>query len=134
MHEACEPLCTRTFPFPYPLDLDNMGLWKPEMTSKLSWKSAVAGLSVTAVRRFPKEQKQCKSPTVTGKTKGRFDGGKSTGPRTPEGKQRVIDANTDHGLQTKALSELYRKENVVLARLEQQLIELGMISVRTPGA
>lgn len=78
-------------------------------------------------------KKQCQGPAVEGKTKCRFHGGKSTGPRTAEGKQRVIDVNTVHGLQTKLLREQYRKDNLELARLEQCLLKLGMKAPRTPG-
>ena len=82
---------------------------------------------------FEKNKKQCKSPAVTGKTKCRFHGGKSTGPKTPEGLQRIIDANTDHGLYTRFMREQQRKESIALLKLEQRMVELGMISSKKAG-
>ena len=43
---------------------------------------------------------QCKAPAISGKAKCRFHGGKSTGPKTPEGRQRCAQARTTHGQQT----------------------------------
>lgn len=78
-------------------------------------------------------KKQCRSPAVAGKTKCRFHGGKSTGPKTPEGKQRAIQARINTGLQTKALRQQYQKENAELARLEERLFTLGIKAPKTPG-
>ncbi len=39
----------------------------------------------------------CQNPVVTNRNRCRMHGGKSTGPRTPEGKVRSIAAHTKHG-------------------------------------
>ena len=46
-------------------------------------------------------KQQCRAPAIKGKTKCRFHGGRSTGPRTPEGKARVAAAHTIHGRETR---------------------------------
>lgn len=43
---------------------------------------------------------QCRAPASKGKTKCRFHGGKSTGPKTPEGRQRCAEVKTIHGNET----------------------------------
>jgi hypothetical protein len=65
-------------------------------------------------------KQQCRAPAIRGKTKCRFHGGRSTGPRTPEGKARVAAAHTIHGRETRqkrletsyALAELHHLEEV----------------------
>ena len=37
--------------------------------------------------------KPCAAPTVAGRTRCKLHGGKSTGPRTPEGRRRVAEAS-----------------------------------------
>ena len=39
----------------------------------------------------------CKNFAMKDKNVCRFHGGKSKGPKTPEGKARIIEANTKHG-------------------------------------
>lgn len=64
---------------------------------------------------------QCRAPALKGKTKCRTHGGKSTGPRTAEGKARSAAAQLVHGRETrKARAE----RSVGLARLAE-LDELG---------
>ncbi len=46
-------------------------------------------------------KQQCRAPASKGKTKCRFHGGASTGPKTPEGRQRCAEAKTVHGLETR---------------------------------
>ena len=46
-------------------------------------------------------KKQCRAPASKGKTKCRFHGGASTGPKTPEGRQRCAEAKTIHGNETR---------------------------------
>ena len=65
-------------------------------------------------------KQQCRAPAIKGKTKCRFHGGRSTGPRTPEGKARVAAAHTIHGRETRQkrletshkLAELYQLEEL----------------------
>jgi hypothetical protein len=44
---------------------------------------------------------KCQQPACRGKNRCRLHGGKSTGPKTPEGKKRAAEANLKHGLYTK---------------------------------
>lgn len=45
-------------------------------------------------------QKQCRRPATSGMRVCRLHGGKSTGPKTPEGRQRCAAAKTIHGNET----------------------------------
>ena len=46
-------------------------------------------------------KKQCMAPAIKGKNKCRIHGGKSTGPRTAEGKARCAKSKTVHGSETR---------------------------------
>jgi flagellar biosynthesis regulator FlaF len=61
-------------------------------------------------------------------------GGLSTGARTPEGLQRISEANLKHGRQTKDKLEANRHTAKVgrrvlddLKRLENQLVDAGLV-------
>ena len=51
---------------------------------------------------------QCGGPAMQGKTKCKFHGGLSTGPRTDEGKLRCAQAKTMHGKDTRLDRQKYR--------------------------
>ena len=51
---------------------------------------------------------QCSGPAMQGKTKCKFHGGLSTGPRTDEGKLRCAQAKTMHGKDTRADRQVNR--------------------------
>ena len=51
---------------------------------------------------------QCCGPAVKGKTKCRFHGGRSTGPRTELGRQICAAAKTVHGKETRIDREVTR--------------------------
>ena len=62
------------------------------------------------------------------------NGGLSTGARTPEGLQRISEANLKHGRKTKAKLEAQRHAAMVgrrvmgeLKRLEQQILDAGLM-------
>ena len=44
---------------------------------------------------------ECQRPAITGSARCRLHGGRSTGPRTEEGRARISAANTKHGRKTK---------------------------------
>jgi hypothetical protein len=77
---------------------------------------------------------QCRAPASKGKTKCRFHGGKSTGPKTEQGRQRCAAAKTVHGNETSA-KRLERSEaSARLAVLEMVGHALGfMLGPRTRG-
>lgn len=77
---------------------------------------------------------QCRAPAIAGKTKCRFHGGKSTGPKTPEGRQRCAQARTTHGQETTSMRIERRLASARLAVLESVGFGLGMMTgIRTPG-
>lgn len=44
----------------------------------------------------------CRQPAMKGKKRCRLHGGKSTGPKTPEGRKRCARSNYKHGFYTNA--------------------------------
>ena len=84
--------------------------------------------------RSKRTKQQCKAPASKGKTKCRFHGGASTGPKTEQGRQRCADAKTIHGSETrKARSEL-SLASARLAVLEAVGFSIGVMSgTRTRG-
>ena len=79
-------------------------------------------------------QQQCRAPASKGKTKCRFHGGASTGPKTPEGRQRCTDVKLIHGRETR----LARTERAEAMRRLRALEDLGhalgiMRGARMPG-
>jgi hypothetical protein len=84
-------------------------------------------------------QRQCRVPAIRGKRVCRAHGGKSTGPRTLEGRSRCADAKTVHGRETRQqradtsskLGELYELE--VMARAVG-VITGSKVRGRTPGS
>ena len=66
--------------------------------------------------RSKRTGQQCRSAALKEKTKCRFHGGRSTGPRTDEGRQRCAEAKTVHGRETrKARTE----RSVALAKIAE---------------
>ncbi len=77
---------------------------------------------------------QCRAPATAGKTKCRFHGGKSTGPKTPEGRQRCAAAKTIHGNETTEKRLERSLASARLAVLEAVGFGVGMMSgSRTRG-
>ena len=66
-------------------------------------------------------KQQCRAPACKGKTKCRFHGGASTGPKTPEGRQRCAEAKTIHGNETRQA----RSDRAEAMRRLRALEELG---------
>ena len=79
-------------------------------------------------------QHQCRAPAAKGKTKCRFHGGASTGPKTEQGRQRCAEAKTIHGNETRKA----RTERAAAFRRPRVLEDLGhalgiMHGARMPG-
>jgi hypothetical protein len=84
--------------------------------------------------RSKRTKQQCKAPALKGKTKCRFHGGASTGPKTEEGRKRCAEAKTVHGNETRALRNERRLAASRLLELETLARKIGMISgPRTAG-
>ena len=62
----------------------------------------------------------CQKPAMRGRGRCQLHGGRSTGPRTAEGRARVIAANTKHGRRSKAYIE---KGKAIRKELKQIILE-----------
>jgi hypothetical protein len=60
---------------------------------------------------------QCQAPAMKGKAVCRSHGGKSTGPRTPEGRKRCSEAKTIHGRETREIRAERSRKTTELQRL-----------------
>jgi len=79
-------------------------------------------------------KQQCQAPAMRGKTKCRFHGGKSTGPKTPAGRQRIATAKTIHGNETRQIRKERQEASLRLAELEDLMYLLKMTTApRTRG-
>jgi hypothetical protein len=79
-------------------------------------------------------KQQCKAPAIKGKAKCRTHGGKSTGPKTVDGKARCAEAKTVHGWETRQT----RYERAISMKRLRQLEEIGhafefMYGPKIPG-
>jgi hypothetical protein len=70
----------------------------------------------------------CLKPALKNKTGCQLHGGKSTGPRTAEGKARVIVANTKHGRRSMAHVSRIKAINAELRRITYELKRDGFIA------
>ena len=78
-------------------------------------------------------RQRCKAPAVKGKTKCRFHGGRSTGPKTAEGKAAIAKAHTIHGRETRAIRAERSAKLAELYELEMLGRKLGMIEGKMVG-
>jgi len=62
---------------------------------------------------------QCSKPALKGKSVCQFHGGRSTGPKTKEGKRRIRDAHWVHGEATLEARQNHREASARIAMLEQ---------------
>ena len=75
-------------------------------------------------------KERCRAPAIKGKTKCRFHGGKSTGPRTAEGRARIAKAHTVHGRETRAIRAERSAKLAELYELEMLGRSIGMFEGR----
>jgi hypothetical protein len=73
-----------------------------------------------------RSQEQCKKPALRGKRVCGFHGGKSTGPNTEAGKQRIAEAQTVHGRETRAIRAQRSADLGYIRTLEEAGLALGM--------
>jgi len=69
---------------------------------------------------------QCKKPALAGKNVCDFHGGRSTGPKTPEGRQRIADTKTIHGNDSRAARKEQSEGYARMRNFEDLLHILGM--------
>ena len=65
-----------------------------------------------------RSQLQCKKPALKGKRVCDFHGGKSTGPKTAAGRQRIAESKTIHGRETRAIRAQRSNDLAYLRQLE----------------
>jgi hypothetical protein len=81
-----------------------------------------------------RSQLQCKKPALKGKRVCGFHGGKSTGPKTAAGKQRIVESKTIHGRETRAIRAQRSRDLAYLRQLEDVGRVFHVIGgTRTPG-
>ena len=77
---------------------------------------------------------QCRAPAMKGKAVCRAHGGLSTGPRTPEGRQRCAEARKTFGFESRAARAERALGMLRLREIEELAHKLGiMTGPRTPG-
>lgn len=77
---------------------------------------------------------QCRAPAAKGKTKCRFHGGASTGPRSTQGRQRCAEAKTIHGNETRKARTVRAEGMRRLRQLEALGFAMNIMSgPKTPG-
>ena len=92
------------------------------MSKQLNLLTAGGRISCDRCQAISKRTKQqCAAPASKGKTKCRFHGGASTGPRTEQGRQRCAEAKTIHGFETRQA----RTERALGMRRLRELEDLG---------
>ena len=69
----------------------------------------------------------CQNPAIKKRARCKLHGGRSTGPRTAEGKARSIAAHTKHGRRSKAHVAKVRHINAELRRITYALKRDGLI-------
>lgn len=72
-------------------------------------------------------KQQCRAPAATNKTKCRFHGGASTGPKTDQGRQRCAEVNARHGRETRKARALRTLAVTLLRDLEDVGRIVGLI-------
>lgn len=70
---------------------------------------------------------QCRKAAMKGKKVCRTHGGASTGPRTPEGRQKCAAVKTIHGWETRAIRRERADKLRELRVLERVMVAAGMI-------
>lgn len=71
---------------------------------------------------------QCGIAALKGKTKCQFHGGRSAGPKTPEGRARCAQAKTTHGNDTRADRAEQSKKMAEIRYLEDLGFKIGMFT------
>ena len=72
-------------------------------------------------------QRQCRVPAILGKRVCRVHGGKSTGPKSQEGRKRCGAAKATHGRETRAIRAKRRQKLAELKLLERLAKAAGVM-------
>ena len=95
-----------------------------EIGLKISVGSDWPGICCSAKTR---KGTACQKPPLRGKTRCRLHGGKSTGPKTAEGRARIAQAHLKHGRRSKKFVEARAKIWAELRIIERRLKLDGFI-------
>ena len=79
-----------------------------------------------------RSRQRCQAPAIKGKTKCRFHGGKSTGPKTKAGRARIAAAHTVHGRETRQKRADTSAKLAELRELEELGFKVGLFAEGTP--
>ena len=89
------------------------------MSKNLTMTTAGGRIRCTQCQALAKStQQQCRRPATSGKRVCKLHGGNSTGPKTPEGRQRCAEARLVHGQETARNRKNRSLANARLAVLE----------------
>ena len=69
----------------------------------------------------------CQNPAIKDRSRCKLHGGRSTGPRTPEGKARSIAAHTKHGRRSRAHVAGVKAINAELRRVILECKRAGLL-------
>ena len=83
--------------------------------------------------RSSRTKKQCGRPALRDKNVCQFHGGRSTGPKTEKGKERLRTLNLQHGCFTAEMKAGSRIGKLKLRYLEDFAIYTGLFTERTRG-
>ncbi len=73
-------------------------------------------------------RQHCQAPAIKGKTKCRFHGGRSTGPKTKAGRARIAAAHTVHGRETRQKRADTSAKLAELRELEELGFKVGLLA------
>ena len=105
------------------------------MSNNFTFRTAGGRITCLQCNAKSKRTKlQCRAPAAKGKTKCRFHGGRSTGHKTEQGRQRCADAKTIHGSETRNARAYRSLASARLTVLESVGFALNMLTgTRTRG-
>ncbi len=108
---------------------------KPRQSSNVFFTLGGRVQCVQCQAKSKRTGQQCRAPAIQGHHVCRFHGGLSTGPRTPEGRQRCASARFIHGQETTAIRKERSHASARIATLESLGHALGMMTgaKKTPG-
>jgi len=78
-------------------------------------------------RKDPPGKTPCQNPAIKDRTRCKLHGGKSTGPKTLEGKAQAASAHTKHGRRSRAHVENVKAINAEIRRITYELKRDGFI-------
>ena len=91
----------------------------------------LAGGKITCAQctaRSKRTKQRCRAPAMRGKVVCKTHGGRSTGPKTAQGRARIAAAHRVHGFETRAVRQERSRELAHLAALEELARLIGMIT------